>query len=234
MVLMIGKILFLYDENNRDGCDKVVDKLADLLVYSDVSVVSVEEVEGLSDKFDVVIAFCESLEGVKHIFDGARFMVVNPKEFCDFGGVGKVVFSGDVDRGLVFEFVKAGHSVKIVKNKKVVDEVLSLVFVAPDDFFRVDIRIGLVKEVHEVEGSDKLFKCVVDFGDMGERVIYSGVRGIVEKEDLAGKKLVYVTNLIPRKMPGGYSHGMLLACGDGDGFAFIVAEGDIGEGCRVG
>ena len=46
-----------------------------------------------------------------------------------------------------------------------------------DDFAKLDIRIGKVLEAKEVEGSDKMVRCVVDFGEqVGKRVIFSGVR----------------------------------------------------------
>jgi methionine--tRNA ligase beta chain len=78
-----------------------------------------------------------------------------------------------------------------------------------DDFAKIEMRVGLVVEAAAVEGSEKLIKEVVDFGDE-KRTIYSGIRKWYQPEDLVGKKFIYVTNLEPRKMLGGESQGMIL------------------------
>jgi len=44
-----------------------------------------------------------------------------------------------------------------------------------DDFSKVDMRIGYVESAEEIEGSDKLIKMQVDFGDMGKRQILAGI-----------------------------------------------------------
>jgi tryptophanyl-tRNA synthetase len=85
-----------------------------------------------------------------------------------------------------------------------------------DEFGKVEIRVGKVLKAENVEKSEKLIKLYVDFGDKGEnqnlRTIYTGVRGYgYTPEDFAGKQFMFVTNLQPRKMPGGASQGMILA-----------------------
>jgi methionine--tRNA ligase beta chain len=81
-----------------------------------------------------------------------------------------------------------------------------------DDFAKLDIRIGKVLEAIEVEGSDKLLRCVVDFGpEMGERIIFSGIKKWYKPEELVDKLLPYIVNLEPRKMFGEESQGMLVA-----------------------
>ena len=81
-----------------------------------------------------------------------------------------------------------------------------------DDFVKLDIRIGKVLEVKEVEGSEKLLRCVVDFGsELGTKVIFSGIKKWYKPEDLVGKLLPYIVNIEPRKMMGEESQGMLMA-----------------------
>src|SRR3990172_3119425 len=70
-----------------------------------------------------------------------------------------------------------------------------------DDFKKLDIRIGKVLEASEVVGSEKLIRCVVDFGELGTRVIFSGIKKWYKPEELVGKLLPYIVNLEPRKMP---------------------------------
>jgi len=80
-----------------------------------------------------------------------------------------------------------------------------------EDFAKLDIRIGKIIEAKEVTGSDKLIRCLVDFGELGKRVIFSGIKKWYKPDDLVGKLLPYVVNLKPRKMFGEESQGMLIA-----------------------
>lgn len=86
-----------------------------------------------------------------------------------------------------------------------------------DDFAKIDIRIGKVVEARQAEGSEKLIRQVVDFGEeVGTRVIFSGILAWYKPEDLVGKQMPYVINLAPRKMMGEESQGMLVAAGNED------------------
>lgn len=80
-----------------------------------------------------------------------------------------------------------------------------------EDFSKVELHVGTVLEAEEVEGSEKLIKQIVDFGELGTRQILSGIRKWYTPESLVGKQFVYVTNLEPRMMMGLESQGMLLA-----------------------
>ena len=62
-----------------------------------------------------------------------------------------------------------------------------------EDFARLDLRIGKVLECGFVEGSDKLLRFLLDAGDLGQRQIYSGIRGSYgEPEKLVGRKVVFI------------------------------------------
>lgn len=81
-----------------------------------------------------------------------------------------------------------------------------------DDFVKVDLRVGEIKIVEEIEGADKLWKLTVDTGEeIGERIICAGIKEHYSKEELMNKKIIVVVNLAPRKMRGIESQGMLLA-----------------------
>lgn len=79
------------------------------------------------------------------------------------------------------------------------------------DFLKLDIRVGKVVKAEAVEDSDKLIKTTVDFGELGERIIVSGIREWHKPEDLVGMHLPYIVNLEPKKILGIESQGMLLA-----------------------
>ena len=104
-----------------------------------------------------------------------------------------------------------------------------------DDFAKLDLRLGKIVEAEEVEGSDKLIKCLVDFGELGERTIVSGIKAYRSPEDLIGNKYLYITNLKPRKIFGIESQGMLVATHDeSDNFAMLVPDVDIEAGVKAG
>lgn len=86
-----------------------------------------------------------------------------------------------------------------------------------EDFMKLDIRVGTVLKASVPEGSDKLIRQEVDFGDdLGKRVIFSGIKAWYKPEDIEGRQLPYVVNLAPRKMMGEESQGMLMAAAPDD------------------
>ena len=80
-----------------------------------------------------------------------------------------------------------------------------------EDFSKLDIRVGTVTECVEKEGSDKLLRLTVDFGDEGSRNILSGIKQWYSSSDLKNKQFVFIINLEPRIIMGEESQGMLLA-----------------------
>ncbi|MBQ8446192.1 MAG: hypothetical protein IJX31_00265, partial [Clostridia bacterium] len=54
-------------------------------------------------------------------------------------------------------------------------------------------------------------------------------------EEMVGKKVVFVTNLAPRKVCGIVSEGMIMAAEDEDGtLSLIVPDKDIKSGANLG
>src|SRR5438874_148743 len=71
-----------------------------------------------------------------------------------------------------------------------------------DDFSKLDIRVGTVVECVEKEGSDKLLRLTVDFGEEGMRNILSGIKQWYKPSNLKDKQFVFIINLEPRKIMG--------------------------------
>jgi methionyl-tRNA synthetase len=86
-----------------------------------------------------------------------------------------------------------------------------------DDFAKVDLRVGLVKEAAAVKGADKLLHLKVDIGEAQPRSIVAGIATAYKPEALVGRKVVIVANLAPRKLRGLESQGMIVAASLGDG-----------------
>lgn len=104
-----------------------------------------------------------------------------------------------------------------------------------DDFAKLDIRIGKVLAAEMVPETDKLIKCTIDFGEMGQRTIVSGVAEWKKPEELVGKYLPYIVNLAPRMLRGVESEGMLLAAHTADGgIAFLQPDIEVIPGTKLG
>ncbi|MBW8369116.1 MAG: methionine--tRNA ligase [Arenimonas sp.] len=104
-----------------------------------------------------------------------------------------------------------------------------------EDFSKLDLRIGKVLECGFVEGSDKLLRFLLDAGELGQRQIFSGIRGSYgEPEKLVGRSVVFIANLAPRKMRFGISEGMILSAGhDGGALALLDADAPAQAGMPV-
>ncbi len=85
-----------------------------------------------------------------------------------------------------------------------------------DDFAKVKIQVGHILGAEIIEGSDKLIKLSVDFGEEAPRQVLSGIRAYVSLDELVGRKYLFVTNLKPRTMMGMESQAMILGAGGGD------------------
>ena len=105
-----------------------------------------------------------------------------------------------------------------------------------DDFAKLDIRVGTIVEVAEVEGSRKLMKLSVDFGDHS-RSILSGIRqGRDNPSEIEGRQALFVLNLPQKKMAGEVSQGMLFDIGYADGISpcLAIPEAAVPNGARAG
>ncbi len=85
-----------------------------------------------------------------------------------------------------------------------------------DDFKKVEITVGEIMSAERIEGSDKLLKLKVHFGNE-ERQVLSGIAAYFpEPTELVGKRVAFATNLAPRMMMGLESQAMILASGGGE------------------
>lgn len=80
-----------------------------------------------------------------------------------------------------------------------------------DTFSKSDFRAVKVKACEAVPKSKKLLKFTLDDGTGEDRIILSGIHAYYEPEELVGKTLIAIVNLLPRKMMGINSCGMLLS-----------------------
>ena len=103
-----------------------------------------------------------------------------------------------------------------------------------DDFLRIDLRVARILSAELVAGADKLLKLHLDVGELGRREIFAGIRAAYEPASLAGRLIVVVANLEPRKMRFGTSEGMMLAAGPGGKDIFVLSpDSGAAPGMRV-
>ncbi|ELR64293.1 Structure-specific tRNA-binding protein [Photobacterium marinum] len=105
-----------------------------------------------------------------------------------------------------------------------------------DDFSKIDIRVGTIERVEDVEGADQLVRLIVNFGDH-KRKILSGIKQERENPaEIEGLQALFVVNLPPRKIRGEVSEGMLFDIGYEDGIlpALAMPERPVPNGSRLG
>lgn len=101
-----------------------------------------------------------------------------------------------------------------------------------DDFAKVDLRVGQIKECVKAENSDKLLVLQLDMGSEIRQVV-SGIAKYYAPDDLIGKKVIVVSNLKPVKLRGIDSNGMILAADTENGVKVIFADENASIGSKV-
>jgi len=108
------------------------------------------------------------------------------------------------------------------------------------DFAKVEFRVGEILEAKEVENSEKLLRLIVNFGEeLGQKVVYSGIRQWYSPADLLNKKTIFVVNMIPKKIMGEESEAMIFAASadatasQGEQISILILDKDLPAGTKV-
>lgn len=101
---------------------------------------------------------------------------------------------------------------------------------------KVDIRVGTIEAVEDIENSNKLVRLIVDFGDHKRRILAGLKQERANPRELEGKQALFVVNLEPKQMAGELSEGMLFDVGyaDGEVPCLAVPERQMPNGSRAG
>lgn len=101
---------------------------------------------------------------------------------------------------------------------------------------KIDIRVGAIKLIEDVKGSNKLLKLTVDFGDHTRTILVGMKQERENPKEIEGLQALFVINLEPRKLMGELSEGMLLDIGYADGIKPVLAlpEAEVPNGARAG
>lgn len=105
--------------------------------------------------------------------------------------------------------------------------------IAFDEFLKLDIRVGKILTAEKVVKSKKLLKLLVDTG-LDQRTIVSGIAQYYGPEEVIGQTVTVLLNLVPRKIMGIESQGMILMAEDSDGvFGFLQPDREVKPGGEV-
>jgi methionyl-tRNA synthetase len=103
-----------------------------------------------------------------------------------------------------------------------------------DDFAKVQLKVGEIKEAHHVEGAKKLLRLMVDLNEEKPRQIFAGIKShYADPAQLVGLKVMVAANLKPRKMKFGLSEGMILAASGDDRLCVASFDGDARPGDSI-
>ncbi len=130
-------------------------------------------------------------------------------------------------KGDEMETVKPDASEKKSSDTSSQTELISI-----EEFIKLDLRVGEIKEAEKVEKSKKLIKLKVDIGSETRQVV-AGIATSYAAEELVGKKIILVANLKPAKLMGIESQGMVLAASSDENIVLAGFHDEVLLGSKV-
>ncbi|GAA4966819.1 methionine--tRNA ligase [Algibacter aquimarinus] len=103
-----------------------------------------------------------------------------------------------------------------------------------EDFTKLDIRVGTILEAEKMPKTKKLLKLKVDTG-IDTRTIVSGIAESFSAEEVIGKRVTVLVNLVPRALRSVESQGMILMTETPEGKLVFVNPDDaeVGNGLQI-
>jgi len=101
---------------------------------------------------------------------------------------------------------------------------------------QLDIRVGRIEAVRNIEGSDKLVALTVNCGDHRRTIVAALRQERQNPSEIEGRQALFILNLAPKRMRGVLSEGMLFDLGYADGITPVLAipEKPVPDGTRAG
>jgi tRNA-binding protein len=109
--------------------------------------------------------------------------------------------------------------------------------ISMEELDKIDVRVGTIESVEDVEGADELVKLTVDLGEPERRTVLAGLKKERSNpKEIEGMQALFVVNLKPRRMRGLVSEAMLFDIGYADGVLprLAMPEEAVPNGTRVG
>ena len=86
----------------------------------------------------------------------------------------------------------------------------------PDFYFRLDMRVGLIKSAKRHPDADSLYVEEVDVGEDKPRTVISGLVKFIPEDEMQNRKAILMCNLKPSKMRGILSEAMVMCASTPD------------------
>lgn len=100
------------------------------------------------------------------------------------------------------------------------------------DFEKLELVVAEIKDVQEIKGKENLLNIRLKI-EGEEREVVAGFKKYYKKEELIGKKVIYLTNLKPKTIGGIKSRGMILAADINGKPVLLVPERDVAVGTKI-
>ena len=122
-----------------------------------------------------------------------------------------------------------------IKASKTKDVVVPEGMITIEQFFKTQLRTAKVLEAERIEGKTRLLHLKIDLGNDDIRSLVAGIAQQYAPEDVVGMTIVVVANLMPAKIAGFESCGMLLAAKSENSLKLVTVDGgDAEPGLTVG
>lgn len=128
----------------------------------------------------------------------------------------KIFFSLS-EQNLLFEDIHFKWKGKV----KPVSLLVNKVEIKRKETFPLRLMVGKILEVKDHPNADSLYLLKIDVGKVGTKQVVAGLKKYISKENLQGRKAVFVANMKPAKLRGEMSEAMILAADDGAHVAIL-------------
>lgn len=130
------------------------------------------------------------------------------------------VFSALGEKNLIFDDIHFKWKGRVKKVPLLVNKVE----IVRKETFPLRLTVGKILEVKDHPNADSLYLLKVDLGTLGKKQVVAGLKKNFRKEDLQGRKIIFVANLKPAKLRGEMSEAMALAADDGARVGLLEVE----------
>jgi len=104
-----------------------------------------------------------------------------------------------------------------------------------DDFSKVELKVGRITSVEDIpQARNPMYKLMIDFGDGVTKQCVGGIKPFYTPEQLVGRQVIAVMNLLPKSVAGVVSEVMMLAAFDEVSVSLLLPDKEMPLGTRVG
>ncbi len=104
---------------------------------------------------------------------------------------------------------------------------------AINDFLALDMRVGKIIDVADLESRKPMYRLKIDLGELGVKNIAAGIKEAYSKEELIGKNVIVLANIESKKIADFLSEGMILAAEEGGKISLILTDKEMPSGSKV-